>query len=51
MTPDMIPSSYCVQSIALVKLPELGMGMSTHQVKGELGNAISLNWLGWGLLD
>lgn len=35
---------------ALVKPPELGMGMST-QVQGEQENAISVNWLGWDLPD
>lgn len=51
MTPAMMPSSNCVQSSALVKLPELGTGTSTRQAKGELENAISVNWLGWDLLD
>lgn len=50
MTPAMIPSSNSVQSDALVKLPELGTRMSA-QVKGELENAISVNWLGWDLQD
>lgn len=47
----MIPSSNPVQSDALVKAPELGMGMSTQQVQGEQENAISVNWLGWDLPD
>lgn len=51
MTPAMIPSSNCVQSDTPVKLPELGMGMSTQQAKEELENAVSLNWLGWDLQD
>lgn len=51
MTPAMIPSSNCVQSNTLVKLPELGTGMSTQQVKGELENTISVNCLGWDLQD
>ena len=51
MTPAMIPSSNCVQRDAPVKLPELGMGTSTQQAKGELENAISVNWLGWDLPD
>lgn len=50
-TPAMIPSSNCVQSNALVKLPELGTGTSTRQAKRELENAISVNWLGWDLQD
>lgn len=47
----MIPSSNPVQSDALVKAPELGMGMSIQQVQGEQENAISVNWLGWDLPD
>jgi len=50
-TPAMMPSSSCVQSDVLVKLPELGMGMSTQQAKGEIEDAISVNWLGWDLQD
>lgn len=46
MAPAMIPSSNCVHREALVKLPELGTGTSTRQVKGELENVISVNWLG-----
>lgn len=51
MTPAMILSSNFVQSNTLVKLPESGMGTSMRQAQGELENAISVNWLGWDLLD
>lgn len=51
ITPAMIPSSNSVQSDALVKPSELGMGMSTQQAQGEQEDAISVNWLGWDLPD